>query len=90
MSSDPVVSYLPINTVGPSTIPVIDTPDTANSGNSEAVEAGNPNDTNKDLEVATAHNQEVIDYQQQQIQHVQQEIKYEENKLELEKLNSHL
>ena len=76
--------------VGPSTILVIDTPDTANGGNGEAVEAGNPNDTDKDLEAATAHNQEVIDRQQQQIQHVWQEIKYKENKRELEKPNAHL
>ena len=41
---------------GPSTIPVIDTPDTANNGNGEAVEADGPNDTDKELEAATAHN----------------------------------
>ena len=41
--------------VGPSTIPVIDTPDTANGGGSEAVEAGNSNDTDNDVEAATAY-----------------------------------
>ena len=76
--------------VGPSTIPVIDTPDTANGSDSEAVKADNPNDTNKDVEAAMAHNQEVIDRQWRQIQRVQQEIKYEENKQELEKLNARL
>ena len=48
---------------GPSTIPVIDTPDTANNGNDEAVEADGPNDTDKDLEAVTAHKQEIIDHQ---------------------------
>ena len=76
--------------VGPSTIPVIDTPDTANGGDGEAAKAGNPNDTDKDLEASTAHKQEVIDRQQQQIWRVQQEIKYEENKWKLEKLNTRL
>ena len=50
--------------VGPSTIPVIDTPETANGGNGEAVKADNPNDTDKEIEASTAHNQEVIDRQQ--------------------------
>ena len=76
--------------VGPSTVPVIDIPETANSGNSEAVKADNPNDTDKEIEASTAHSQEVIDRQQQQIQCVQQEIKYKENKQELEKLNARL
>ena len=49
--------------VGPSTIPVIDTSETANSGDGEAVEADNPNDTDKEIEASTAHNQEVIDRQ---------------------------
>ena len=50
----------------------------------------NSNDTNKEIEASTVHNQEVIDCQQEQIQCVQQEIKYEENKQELEKLNARL
>ena len=50
--------------VGPLTIPVIDIPDTTNGGDGEDVKANNPNDTNKDVEAATAHNQEVIDRQQ--------------------------
>ena len=50
--------------VGPSTIPVIDTPDTVNGGDGKAVKAGNSNDTNNNVEAATAHNQEVIDRQQ--------------------------
>ena len=50
--------------VGPLTIPVIDTPETANSGDGEAVEADNPNDTDKEIEASTGHNQEVIDRQQ--------------------------
>ena len=66
--------------VGPSTIPVIDTSDTANGGNGEAVKAGNSNDTDNNVEAATAYNQEVIDRQQQQIQCVRQEVEYEENK----------
>ena len=74
--------------VGPSTVPVIDTPETANNGNSEAVKADNPNDTNKEIKAFTAHNQEVIDRQQQQIQCVRQEIEYVENEQELEKLNA--
>ena len=49
---------------GPSTAPPIDTPDTANGGKGAAAEAGNPNDTDEELEAATAHNQEVIDRQQ--------------------------
>ena len=76
--------------VGPSTVPVIDTPETANGGNSEAVEVDNPNDTDKEIEASTAHNQEVIDRQRRQIQHVQQEIKYKENEQELAKLNARL
>ena len=51
--------------VGPSTVPVIDTPETANSGNGEAVKADNPNNTDKEIEASTAHNQEVIDRQRQ-------------------------
>ncbi|SLM37484.1 prolyl oligopeptidase [Lasallia pustulata] len=43
------------------------TPDTANGGEGAAAEAGNSNDTDDDVEAATAHNQEVIDRQQQQI-----------------------
>ena len=74
--------------VSPSTIPVIDTPETVNGGDGEAVEADNPNDTDEEIEASTAHNQEVIDRQQRQIQRVRQEIKYEENKRELEKLNA--
>ncbi|SLM34496.1 hypothetical protein LPUS_03277 [Lasallia pustulata] len=74
---------------GPSTIPVIDTSETANSGDGEAVEADNPNDTDKEIEASTAHNQEVIDCQLRQIRCIRQEIKYEENKRELEKLNAH-
>ena len=35
--------------VGPSTVPVIDTPETANDGNGEAVKADNPDDTDKEL-----------------------------------------
>ena len=49
--------------VGPSTVPVIDTPETANGGDSEAVKAGNINETDDDVEAATAHNQEVFDRQ---------------------------
>ena len=60
------------------------------AANGEAVKADNPNDTDKEIEAFTAHNQEVIDCQQQQIRRVQQEIKYEENKQELEKLNARL
>ena len=74
--------------VGLSTIPVIDTPDTANGGDGKAVKAGNSNDTDDDVEAATAHNQEVIDCQRQQIRRVRQDIKYEENKRELERLNA--
>ncbi|SLM35277.1 hypothetical protein LPUS_04446 [Lasallia pustulata] len=74
--------------VGPSTIPVIDTPETANGSNGEAVKAGNSNDTNNNVEAATAHNQEVIDRQRQQIRCVRQEIKYKENKQELKRLNA--
>ena len=57
--------------VGPSTIPVIDTPDTANGGDGKAVKAGNSNDTDDNVEAATAHNQEVIDRQRRQIRCVQ-------------------
>ena len=42
---------------------VIDIPETANSSDGEAVKADNPNDTDKEIEAATAHNQEVIDRQ---------------------------
>ena len=42
--------------VGPSTIPVIDIRDTVNSSKGEAVKAGNANDTDDDVEAATAHN----------------------------------
>ncbi|SLM33361.1 Ribonuclease H-like domain [Lasallia pustulata] len=66
----------------------IDTPDTANGGEGAAAEAGNSNDTDDDIEAATAHNQEVIDCQRRQIRRVQQDIKYEENKRELERLNA--
>ena len=60
--------------VGPSTIPGIDTPETANNGDSEAVEADNPNDTRKEIEASTTHNQEVIDRQPQQIQYVHKKL----------------
>ena len=56
--------------VGPSTVPVIDTPETAIGGNGEAVKVDNPSDTDEEIEAATAHNQEVIDRQQRQIQRV--------------------
>ena len=49
--------------VGPSTVPVIDTTETATGGNGEAVKADNPNNTDKEIEAFTAHNQEVIDHQ---------------------------
>ena len=49
--------------VGPSTIPVIDTPDTVNGGDGEAVKEGNSDNTNDNVEAATAHNQEVINRQ---------------------------
>ena len=75
-------------TVDDQTAPAIDTPDTANGAEGAAAEAGNSNDTDDDVEAATAHNQEVIDRQWQQIRHVQQEIKYKENEWELERLNS--
>ena len=42
--------------VEPSTIPVINTPEIANSGNGKAVEVDNPNDTKKEIEASTAHN----------------------------------
>ena len=66
----------------------IDTLDTANGSEGAAAKAGNSNDTDNDIEAATAHNQEVIDRQQQQIRRVRQDIKYEENKQELERLNA--
>ena len=50
-------------TVDDQTAPAIDTPDTANGGEGAAAEAGNSNDTDDDVEAATAHNQEVIDHQ---------------------------
>ncbi|SLM34690.1 P-loop containing nucleoside triphosphate hydrolase [Lasallia pustulata] len=50
-------------TVDDQTAPAIDTPDTANGGEGAAAEAGNSNDTDDDVEAATAHNQEVIDRQ---------------------------
>ena len=75
---------------GPSTAPAINTPDTANSGKGAAAKAGKPNDDDNNDEVATAHNQEVIDRQQQQIRRVRQEIEYADNKRELEKLNARL
>ena len=53
--------------VGPLTVPVIDTPETTNGGDGEAVEADNPNDADKEIEVSTAHNQEVINRQRRQI-----------------------
>ena len=56
--------------VGPSTIPVIDTPETANGGDSEAVKADNSDNTDEEIEASTAHNQEVIDRQRQQIRRV--------------------
>ncbi|SLM38755.1 hypothetical protein LPUS_09079 [Lasallia pustulata] len=75
-------------TVDDQTAPAIDTPDTANGSKGAAAKAGNSNDTDDDVEAATAHNQEVIDRQQQQIRRVRQDIKYEENKQELERLNA--
>ena len=66
--------------VGPSTVPVIDTPETTNGGNGKAIKADKPNDIDEETEASTAHNQEVINCQRWQIWHVQQEIKYEENK----------
>ncbi|KAA6409463.1 MAG: hypothetical protein FRX48_07017 [Lasallia pustulata] len=54
-------------TVNDQTAPAIDTPDTANSGEGAAAKAGNSNDTDNNIEAATAHNQEVIDCQRQQI-----------------------
>ena len=75
-------------TVDDQTAPAIDTPDTANSGEGAAAKAGNSNDTDDDVEAATAHNQEVIDRQRQQIRRVRQDIKYEENERELERLNA--
>ena len=75
-------------TVDDQTAPAIDTPDTANGGEGAAAKAGNSNDTNNNIEAATAHNQEVIEHQRRQIQYVRQDIKYKENKRELERLNA--
>ena len=47
----------------------------------------NSDNTIKDLETATAHNQKVIEHQQLQLQCVQQEIEYEDNQRELRELN---
>ena len=74
-------------TVDDQTAPAIDTPDTINSSKGAAAEASNSNDTDDDVEAATAHNQEVIDRQQQQIRCVRQDIEYKENKQGLERLN---
>ncbi|KAA6406844.1 MAG: hypothetical protein FRX48_09342 [Lasallia pustulata] len=76
-------------TVDNQTAPAIATLNTTNGGKGAAAEAGNSNDTNNDIEAATAHNQEVIDRQQRQIRRVRQDIEYEENKQELERLNAH-
>ena len=75
-------------TVDDQTAPAIDTPDTANGGEGAAAEAGNSNDTDDNVEAATAHNQEVIDRQRQQIRRVRQDIEYKENERELERLNA--
>ena len=75
-------------TVSDQTAPAIDTPDTANGGKGAAAKAGNSNDTDDNVEAATAHNQEVIDHQRQQIRRVRQDIEYEENERELERLNA--
>ena len=58
--------------------------------NNEHISADHFDDTIKDLETATAHNQKVIECQQLQLQHVQQEIEYENNQRELRELNLHL
>ena len=74
-----------------STLSAVDTPtsDIVNNDD-EHIAAGNPDDTIKDLEAVTAHNQEVIECQQLQLQCVQQEIEFEDNKRELQELNQRL
>ena len=58
--------------------------------NNEHISADNSDDTIKDLEIVTAHNQKVIEHQQLQLQCIQQEIEYEDNQRELRELNLHL
>ena len=71
-----------------STLPVANTPTSSIiDDDDEHIAAGNLNNTIEDLEVITAHNQEVIECQQLQLQHVQQEIEFENNKRKLQELN---
>ena len=58
--------------------------------NNKHISVSNSDDTIEDLEVATVHNQKVIDCQQLQLQCVQQEIKYENNQQKLRELNLYL
>ena len=47
--------------------------------NDEYIDADNSDNTIKDLETITAHNQKVIDCQQLQLQCVQQKVEYKNN-----------
>ena len=74
--------------ISKSTLSVINisTSDVVNDNN-EHISADNSDDTIKDLEIVTAHNQKVIEHQQLQLQCIQQEIEYEDNQRKLRELN---